>query len=298
MTAVRRRRDASPRSGCRCGPGAGSAHEKVERRAGDWAIAAASGGGLDRRRTRSPTPASASSARRPDDDRADARGGAAARRHAVGGAVRRRRRAIASEDCTPIPDTRGPVDYKRHLAGVLTKRALRRATARALAAGGLTDAGDDHHQRRAGLARRRAAHAARPLHPRHAGPDRDALGLRHVELRRVRRADGRQAGEVVHDAGGDVRGPRDPHRRVARGRRPARPDPAGLPRDARAAVRLLHARDADDRRARCSTRTRTRPTQEIRTAISGGDLPLHGLQEHRRRGPVGRRARGATRQEA
>ncbi len=40
--------------------------------------------------------------------------------------------AIASEDCAPIPDSRGPVDYKRHLAGVLTKRALRRATARAL----------------------------------------------------------------------------------------------------------------------------------------------------------------------
>ena len=40
--------------------------------------------------------------------------------------------AIASEDCSPIPDGRGPVDYKRHLAGVLTKRALRRATARAL----------------------------------------------------------------------------------------------------------------------------------------------------------------------
>ena len=34
------------------------------------------------------------------------------------------------------------------------------------------------------------------------------------------------------------------------------------------------------------------PTEEeIRTAISGGDLPLHGLQEHRRRGSVGRRAR-------
>jgi carbon-monoxide dehydrogenase medium subunit len=40
--------------------------------------------------------------------------------------------AIAAEDCAPIADTRGPVDYKRHLAGVLTKRALRRATARAL----------------------------------------------------------------------------------------------------------------------------------------------------------------------
>ena len=39
---------------------------------------------------------------------------------------------IASEDCSPSADGRGPVDYKRHLAGVLTKRALRRATARAL----------------------------------------------------------------------------------------------------------------------------------------------------------------------
>jgi len=40
--------------------------------------------------------------------------------------------AIASEDCEPGADGRGPVDYKRHLAGVLTQRALRRATARAL----------------------------------------------------------------------------------------------------------------------------------------------------------------------
>ena len=67
--------------------GAGSAHEKVERRAGDWAIAAASaavwmdgdtfvdaGIGL--------------SAVGPGHDRADPRGGAAARRHAVGRAVR------------------------------------------------------------------------------------------------------------------------------------------------------------------------------------------------------------------
>jgi carbon-monoxide dehydrogenase medium subunit len=30
-------------------------------------------------------------------------------------------------------DGRGPIDYKRHLAGVLTKRALLRATTRALA---------------------------------------------------------------------------------------------------------------------------------------------------------------------
>jgi ABC-type glutathione transport system ATPase component len=39
---------------------------------------------------------------------------------------------IASADCSPGADGRGPVDYKRHLAGVLTRRALRRATARAL----------------------------------------------------------------------------------------------------------------------------------------------------------------------
>jgi aerobic carbon-monoxide dehydrogenase medium subunit len=39
---------------------------------------------------------------------------------------------VASEECSPLPDGRGPVDYKRHVAGVLTKRALRRATARAL----------------------------------------------------------------------------------------------------------------------------------------------------------------------
>jgi carbon-monoxide dehydrogenase medium subunit len=39
---------------------------------------------------------------------------------------------LAAEDCTPVADGRGPVDYKRHLAGVLTKRALRRAAARAL----------------------------------------------------------------------------------------------------------------------------------------------------------------------
>ena len=40
--------------------------------------------------------------------------------------------AIASEDCSPSADGRGPVDYKRHLAGELTRRALRRAAGRAL----------------------------------------------------------------------------------------------------------------------------------------------------------------------
>jgi carbon-monoxide dehydrogenase medium subunit len=111
-------------------PGAGSAHEKVERRAGDWAIAAASaavwvdGGTIvevgialsavglttihlsraeDLLRGKAPT------------DELFAEAG-----------------EIAAADCSPNADGRGPVDYKRHLAGVLTTRALRRATARAL----------------------------------------------------------------------------------------------------------------------------------------------------------------------
>jgi carbon-monoxide dehydrogenase medium subunit len=111
-------------------PGAGSAHEKVERRAGDWAIAAAS------------------AAVWMDDGKIGEVGIALS---AVGLTTVHLGRAeellrgqaptdelfaqageIASADCSPTADGRGPVDYKRHLAGVLTKRALRRATARAL----------------------------------------------------------------------------------------------------------------------------------------------------------------------
>ena len=111
-------------------PGAGSAHEKVERRAGDWAIAAASaavwleggnmadvGIGLSAvgpTTIELPRVAELLKGKAPSEDLFEQSG------------------AIASEDCAPIPDSRGPVDYKRHLAGVLTKRALRRACARAL----------------------------------------------------------------------------------------------------------------------------------------------------------------------
>jgi carbon-monoxide dehydrogenase medium subunit len=109
--------------------GAGSAHEKVERRAGDWAIAAASaalsldGGtiadaglalsavGLT---TIHVTRAEELLQRKAPSDELFAQAG-----------------AIASEDCAPMQDGRGPVDYKRHLAGVLTQRALKRATQRA-----------------------------------------------------------------------------------------------------------------------------------------------------------------------
>ena len=110
--------------------GGGSAHEKVERRAGDWAIAAASaavwvdGGKIA-------DAGVALSAVGPTTIHADPRRGAAARRLAVGGAVRAGGRDRLG-GLLAVPDGRGPVDYKRHLAGVLTKRALRRASARAL----------------------------------------------------------------------------------------------------------------------------------------------------------------------
>jgi aerobic carbon-monoxide dehydrogenase medium subunit len=110
--------------------GAGSAHEKVERRAGDFAIAAASaavwidggtitdaGIGLS---AVGPVTIAATRAeellrgKRPSEELFEQAG------------------QLAAEDSAPIPDGRGPADYKRHLAGVLTKRALRRAVARAL----------------------------------------------------------------------------------------------------------------------------------------------------------------------
>ena len=110
-------------------PGAGSAHEKVERRAGDWAIAAASAAVWMNAGTIAEAGIALS---------------------AVGITTIHLTRAeellrgetpseelfasvgeIASEDCSPSADGRGPIDYKRHLAGVLARRALSRAAARA-----------------------------------------------------------------------------------------------------------------------------------------------------------------------
>ncbi|MGC2192867.1 MAG: xanthine dehydrogenase family protein subunit M [Candidatus Dormiibacterota bacterium] len=116
-------------------PRSGSAYEKVERRVGDWAIAAAgvavslaadgsieqvgiglTAVGLDQ-----------GTATRAED---------AVRGRHPDQALFTEAARIAAEDCDPVADQRGPVDYKRHLAAELTERALRRACARASAVGG------------------------------------------------------------------------------------------------------------------------------------------------------------------
>jgi aerobic carbon-monoxide dehydrogenase medium subunit len=110
-------------------PGGGSAYEKVERRVGDYPVAAAgavlwldndtvfdAGIGL--------TAVGAAHFAAPEAE--SALRGAPATEESFAAAAR-----IAAEHCNPAADQRGPVDYKRHLAAELTTRALRRAAARA-----------------------------------------------------------------------------------------------------------------------------------------------------------------------
>ena len=87
---------------------------------------------------------------------------------ALGGAVRAGGRDRL-RGLLPGADGRGPVDYKRHLAGVLTQRALRRAAPARSSRGGLIMQVTITINGERCLPRRRAAPAARPLHPRRPG---------------------------------------------------------------------------------------------------------------------------------
>jgi carbon-monoxide dehydrogenase medium subunit len=118
-------------------PGTGSAYEKVARRVGDWSVAAAgavlclsgdparpviesAGIGLTAVGAEHFVAAEAEDflrGRAADEDSFAAAG------------------AIAAGHCHPSADQRGPEDFKRHLVGELTTRALRRAAARASSEG-------------------------------------------------------------------------------------------------------------------------------------------------------------------
>ncbi|MBA3306376.1 MAG: xanthine dehydrogenase family protein subunit M [Thermoleophilaceae bacterium] len=109
----------------------GSAYEKVKRRTGDWATAAA-GAALWLDGPNIAAAGIALSAVNPHGVRStraeEAVIGGPPSEEAFAEAAR-----LAAEDCDPIGDQRGPADYKRHLARELTQRALRGATERALA---------------------------------------------------------------------------------------------------------------------------------------------------------------------
>ena len=108
--------------------GGSSAYEKVERRAGDWAIVSAGaavwmdGGTINDARvglaavgpntTNIPAISEALRGQAPSEDL-----------YAQAG-------ALAAEAAQPTTDMRGSVEYKRHLANELTRRALRRSVAR------------------------------------------------------------------------------------------------------------------------------------------------------------------------
>ncbi|MGX1617692.1 FAD binding domain-containing protein [Micromonospora chalcea] len=109
--------------------GCGSAYEKVERRAGDWAVVSAGaavwldGGVISDARvglaavgpntTGIPEISAALRGQEPSESLFEQAG------------------AIAARSCDPATDQRGSADYKRHLADELTRRTLRRAVERA-----------------------------------------------------------------------------------------------------------------------------------------------------------------------
>lgn len=109
--------------------GCGSAYEKVERRVGDWAIASAAAVVWMDGDTVSEAGIGLAAV---GADHFVSTGAEAALRGAVPtDDVIAAAAAAASAECDPTTDQRGPAEYKRHLAGELTARAIRRAVARA-----------------------------------------------------------------------------------------------------------------------------------------------------------------------
>jgi carbon-monoxide dehydrogenase medium subunit len=108
---------------------AGSAYQKVERRVGDWAVAASGvavrldGGSI----AQAGIALTAVGGDVTSDRAQDALVGQAPSEEAFAAAA-----DLAAEDCSPTTDQRGSEEYKRHLARELTLRALRSASARAL----------------------------------------------------------------------------------------------------------------------------------------------------------------------
>jgi len=109
--------------------GAGSAYAKVGRRAGDWAVVAA-GAALTISEGAVVRAGVALAAAGGDITSADAEAALVGRPPSE--ALFAEAAALAAAACDPVTDQRGSAAYKRHVAGVLVERVLRRAAARAL----------------------------------------------------------------------------------------------------------------------------------------------------------------------
>ncbi|GAA3149810.1 MULTISPECIES: FAD binding domain-containing protein [Nonomuraea] len=108
--------------------GTGSAYEKVERRVGDWPVAAAGAvltvaDGVIRQAGIGLTAVGADHFCAPEAEEY-------LLSRAPGDEVFAEAGRIAAEHCEPHADQRGPADYKRHLAAELTRRALAAAAGR------------------------------------------------------------------------------------------------------------------------------------------------------------------------
>jgi aerobic carbon-monoxide dehydrogenase medium subunit len=107
----------------------GSAYEKLDRRVGDWAVVAA-GAALTLRRGRIAEAGIALAAVGAEVNSTEAE--ETLRGRAPSDETLRAAAEQAAEHTKPVTDQRGSARYKRHVAGVLTERALRRALTRAL----------------------------------------------------------------------------------------------------------------------------------------------------------------------
>jgi len=109
-------------------PNGSSAYEKVERRAGDWAVVSVGAavwmdGGVVSDARVGLAAVGPNTTGMPEIS-------AALRDQPPSEELYQRAGALAAEGCSPVTDMRGSEEYKRHLANELTQRALRRSVAR------------------------------------------------------------------------------------------------------------------------------------------------------------------------
>jgi aerobic carbon-monoxide dehydrogenase medium subunit len=108
---------------------AGSAYAKVDRRAGDWAVAAAGasveldGGTIARAGIALAAVGGEITSTAAEDELTG---------HAPSSELFARAGALAAAAANPVTDQRGSAEYKRHVVGVLVERVLARAATRAL----------------------------------------------------------------------------------------------------------------------------------------------------------------------